>query len=576
MPVRNNDIATVFNEIADYLEIEGENPFRIRAYQNAARTIRGLGTELKDMVADNADLTELQGIGKELDAKIHEIVETGTAKALIKLQERIPKTVLEILRLPNLGPKRVRVLYHDLKIETLEQLSQAARKGRIRVLDGFGEKAEKAILDAIKTRAQKEKRFKLAEAKPYVDRLIDYLKKTPNVSKVVVVGSYRRARETVGDLDILVTAHKESPVMDRLAEYDEVGSILSRGSTRFSIVLRCGLQVDVRLVAQVSFGAALQYFTGSKAHNIVIRRLGQQRGLKINEYGVFRFEKRVAGNTEASVYRALDLPYIAPELRENRGEIEAAREKCLPNLVEFSDLKGDLHVHTDYTDGRNSLREMALAAKKRGYQYLAITEHSQRLKIAGGLDPQKLLKQMEEIDILNEALKGISLLKGIEVEILEDGRLDFADTVLAQLDLVVGTIHSHFGLSLQKQTERILRAMDHPYFTFLAHPTGRLINQREPYEADMMQIIGKARERGCFLELNANPKRLDLYDTYCQIAKSEGVLVAINSDAHQVNALDDIGFGVGQARRGWLEKGDVLNTRSSAQLRKLIKRTMGS
>jgi DNA polymerase (family 10) len=576
MPVRNNDIATVFNEIADYLEIEGENPFRIRAYQNAARTIRGLGTELKDMVADNADLTELQGIGKELDAKIHEIVETGTAKALIKLQERIPKTVLEILRLPNLGPKRVRVLYHDLKIETLEQLSQAARKGRIRVLDGFGEKAEKAILDAIKTRAQKEKRFKLAEAKPYVDRLIDYLKKTPNVSKVVVVGSYRRSRETVGDLDILVTAHKESPVMDRLAEYDEVGSILSRGSTRFSIVLRCGLQVDVRLVAQVSFGAALQYFTGSKAHNIVIRRLGQQRGLKINEYGVFRFEKRVAGNTEASVYRALDLPYIAPELRENRGEIEAAREKCLPNLVEFSDLKGDLHVHTDYTDGRNSLREMALAAKKRGYQYLAITEHSQRLKIAGGLDPQKLLKQMEEIDILNEALKGISLLKGIEVEILEDGRLDFADTVLAQLDLVVGTIHSHFGLSLQKQTERILRAMDHPYFTFLAHPTGRLINQREPYEADMMQIIGKARERGCFLELNANPKRLDLYDTYCQIAKSEGVLVAINSDAHQVNALDDIGFGVGQARRGWLEKGDVLNTRSSAQLRKLIKRTMGS
>jgi DNA polymerase (family 10) len=566
MPVRNNDIATVFNEIADYLEIEGENPFRIRAYQNAARTIRGLGTELKDMVADNADLTELQGIGKELDAKIHEIVETGTAKALIKLQERIPKTVLEILRLPNLGPKRVRVLYHDLKIETLEQLSQAARKGRIRVLDGFGEKAEKAILDAIKTRAQKEKRFKLAEAKPYVDRLIDYLKKTPNVSKVVVVGSYRRSRETVGDLDILVTAHKESPVMDRLAEYDEVGSILSRGSTRFSIVLRCGLQVDVRLVAQVSFGAALQYFTGSKAHNIVIRRLGQQRGLKINEYGVFRFEKRVAGNTEASVY----------ELRENRGEIEAAREKCLPNLVEFSDLKGDLHVHTDYTDGRNSLREMALAAKKRGYQYLAITEHSQRLKIAGGLDPQKLLKQMEEIDILNEALKGISLLKGIEVEILEDGRLDFADTVLAQLDLVVGTIHSHFGLSLQKQTERILRAMDHPYFTFLAHPTGRLINQREPYEADMMQIIGKARERGCFLELNANPKRLDLYDTYCQIAKSEGVLVAINSDAHQVNALDDIGFGVGQARRGWLEKGDVLNTRSSAQLRKLIKRTMGS
>ena len=575
MPVHNTDIARIFDEIADFLEIEGENPFRIRAYQNAARTIRGLGAELKNMVADNEDLTLLPGIGKELAAKIHEILETGTAKALIKLQERIPKTVLEILRLPNLGPKRVRVLYHDLKIETLEQLSQAARKGRIRALEGFGEKTEKAILEAIKARAQKETRFKLAEAKHYVYSLIEYLKKVPGVSKVVAAGSYRRSRETVGDLDILVTARKGSPVMDRFAEYDEVDNVLSKGLTRSSIVLRRGLQVDVRLVTQASFGAALQYFTGSKAHNIVIRRLGQQRGLKINEYGVFRFEKRVAGNTEASVYRALDLPYIPPELRENRGEIEAARDKRLPNLIEFSDLKGDLHIHTDYTDGRNSLREMALAAKKRGYKYLAVTEHSDRLKIAGGLDPPKLLKQMEEIDLLNEELKGLTLLKGIEVEILEDGHLDLADNVLAKLDLVVGTIHSHFGLSLQKQTERILRAMDHPYFTFLAHPTGRLINEREPYEVDMMQLISKARARRCFLELNANPRRLDLYDTYCQIAKSEGVLVAINSDAHQVNALDDIGFGVGQARRGWLEKDDVLNTRSLAQLRKLLKQTMG-
>ncbi len=575
MPVHNTDIARIFDEIADFLEIEGENPFRIRAYRNAARTVSGLGQELKDMVAAGEDLTQLPGIGKELAAKIHEILETGTAKALIKLQERIPKTVLEILRLPNLGPKRVRVLYHDLKIETLEQLSQAARKGRIRALDGFAEKTENAILEAIKARAQKEKRFKLAEVQIYVDSLIEYLKKVPGVSEVVAAGSYRRSRETVGDLDILVAARKGSPVMERFAEYDEVDNVLSKGLTRSSIVLRCGLQVDVRLVTQASFGAALQYFTGSKAHNIVIRRLGQQRGLKINEYGVFRFEKRVAGDTEASVYRALDLPYIAPELRENRGEIEAARAKRLPNLIEFSDLKGDLHIHTDYSDGRNSLREMALAANKRGFKYLAVTEHSDRLKIARGLDPPKLLKQMEEIDLLNEELKGLTLLKGIEVEILEDGRLDLADNVLGKLDLVVGTIHSHFSLSLQKQTERILRAMDHPYFTFLAHPTGRLINERDPYEVDMMQLICKARERGCFLELNANPRRLDLYDTYCQIAKSQGVLVAINSDAHQVNALDDIGLGVGQARRGWLEKDDVLNTRSLTQLRNLLKQTMG-
>ena len=575
MPVHNIDIANVFDEIADFLEIEGENPFRIRAYRNAARTVRGLGVELKDMVADNVDLTELPGIGKELAAKIREILETSTAKALIKLQTRIPKTVIEILRLPNLGPKRVRVLYHDLKIETLQQLSQAARKGHIRALDGFGEKTENAILEAIAAQAQKEKRFKVAEVKPYVDSLIEYLQKLPGVNDVVVAGSYRRCRETVGDLDILVTARKRSPVMDRFVEYDEVNNVLSKGATRSSVVLRCGLQVDVRRVAQDSFGAALQYFTGSKSHNIAIRRLGQQRGLKINEYGVFRFEKRLAGKTEASVYQMVDLPYIPPELRENRGEIEAARDERLPNLIEFSDLKGDLHIHTDHTDGRNSLREMALAAKKRGYKYLAVTEHSDRLKIAGGLDPPKLLKQMEEIDLLNEELEGITLLKGIEVEILEDGRLDLADNVLAKLDLVVGTIHSHFGLSLQKQTERIIRAMDHPYFTFLAHPSGRLINEREPYEVDMIQIIRKAQERGCFLELNANPRRLDLYDTYCQVAKAQGVLVAINSDAHKINALDDIGFGVGQARRGWLEKGDVLNTRSLTQLRKLLKQTMG-
>jgi len=575
MPVHNNDIADVFDEIADFLEIEGENPFRIRAYRNAAGTVRGLGDELKDMVADNADLTELAGIGKELAAKIREILETGTAKALSKLQARIPRTVLEILRLPNLGPKRVRVLYRDLKIETLQQLSQAARKGHIRALDGFGEKIENAILEAIEAQAQKEKRFKIAEAKPYVDSLIEYLQKVPGVKDVVAAGSYRRSRETVGDLDILVAARKGSPVMDRFLEYDEVKNVLSRGATRSSIVLRCGLQVDVRRVERASFGAALQYFTGSKSHNIAIRRLGQQRGLKINEYGVFRFEKRVAGKTEASVYRMVDLAYIPPELRENQGEIEAARDGRLPNLIKLSDLKGDLHCHTDYSDGRNNLREMALAAQARGHKYLAVTEHSDRLKIAGGLDPPKLLKQMEEVDRLNDALKGITILKGIEVEILKDGDLDLADHVLAKLDLVVGTVHSHFSLSLQKQTERILRAMDHPYFTFLAHPSGRLINEREPYEVDMIRLIHKARERGCFLELNANPRRLDLYDTYCQVARAQGVLVAINSDAHQVDALDHLGFGVGQARRGWLEKDDVLNTRSLPQLRKLLKKTMG-
>ncbi|MGD9132476.1 MAG: DNA polymerase/3'-5' exonuclease PolX, partial [Desulfobacterales bacterium] len=562
--------------IADFLEIEGENPFRIRAYRNASRTVSGLGAELKDMVADGEDLTKLPGIGKELAAKIHEILETGTAKALIKLQQRIPKTLIEILKLPNLGPKRVGVLYKDLKIKNLEQLSLAARKGRIRSLEGFGEKTEKAILEAVEARAQKEKRFKIAAVKPTVESLIDYLKKVPGVIDVVAAGSYRRSRETVGDLDILVTARKTSPVMKRFREYDEVADVLSGGTTRSSVILRSGLQVDVRLVEKSSFGAALQYFTGSKDHNIAIRRLGQQRGLKINEYGVFRFEKRVAGKTEESVYKAVDLPYIPPELRENRGEIEAAREERLPALVELKDLKGDLHIHTRATDGRNSLEEMALAAKKHGLKYIAITEHSDRLKVAGGLDSPQLMDQIDEIERLNDELKGMRILKGLEVEILEDGSLDLPDAVLARLDLVVGTVHSYYNLPLEKQTERILRAMDHRYFSMLAHPTGRLINEREPYQVDLTRVIRKARERGCFLELNSSPRRLDLYDVYCQAARAEGVLVSINSDAHSINDFNNLAFGVGQARRGWLEKDDVLNTRPLAQLRKLLKKTMGS
>ena len=576
MPVHNIDIANIFDEIADFLEIENENPFRIRAYRHAARTVRGLGSELKDMSAAGEDLTELPGIGKELAAKIHEILETGTAKALTKLQQRIPPSVTEILKLPNLGPKRVRILYHDLKITNLQELAKAARQGRIRTLEGFGEKIEKAVLDAVEARAQEEKRFKIDEASRYVDSLMDYLKKVPGVKDVVAAGSYRRARETVGDLDILITARKTSPLMERFVEYDEVAEVLAKGTTRSSVVLRCGLQVDVRRVEQASFGAALQYFTGSKDHNIAIRRLGQQRGLKINEYGVFRFEKRVAGRTEESVYQALDLPLIPPELRENRGEIEAARDRCLPDLIEFKDLKGDLHMHTRMSDGRNSLKEMALAAQQRGFKYIAVTEHSDRLKVAGGLDAPRLMQQIDEVDRLNDTLKGVTILKGIEVEILADGSLDLEDRVLARLDLVIGTVHSNFGLPLEKQTERILRAMDHRYFSMLAHPTGRLLNEREPYQVDIPRIIHKASDRGCFLELNSNPRRLDLYDIYCQMAKEQGVAVSINSDAHSINDFNYLAFGVAQARRGWLEKDDVLNTRSLTQLRKLLKRTMGS
>ncbi|MBI2780037.1 MAG: DNA polymerase/3'-5' exonuclease PolX [Gammaproteobacteria bacterium] len=574
MPIHNADVAAIFEEIANLLEIQGANPFRIRAYRNAARTVGELGRDIKTLLEKGEDLTQLPGVGDDLAAKIHEIVETGKCSMLDKLHKELPPAITELLKISGLGPKRVKALYHDLDVQTLEQLYRAAHDGRIRQLAGFGAKTEQRILESVKTHVTQARRFKLAVASQYADALAAYLQKAKGVGQVVVAGSFRRMKETVGDLDILVTAGPGSPVMERFAAYDEVKTVLSSGTTRSSVVLRSGLQVDLRRVDEESYGAALQYFTGSKAHNIAIRRLGQERGLKINEYGVFKGEERITGETEEAVYRAVGLPYIPPELREDRGEIEAARAGRLPHLVELHDLKGDLHAHTKATDGHNTVKDMALAAKARGFEYLAITEHSRRLTVAHGLDPQRLLKQIDEIDRLNSELKGITVLKGIEVDILEDGSLDLPDSVLERLDLVIGAVHSKFDLPRAKQTERILRAMDHPHFTILAHPTGRLLEQREPYDVDMLRIIRKAKSRGCYLELNAHPERLDLLDTQCQMAKEEGVLISINSDAHSTLDLDNLCFGVGQARRGWLEKKDVLNTRTLTALRALLRRTM--
>lgn len=574
MPVHNADIALIFEEIADRLEIQGANPFRIRAYRNAARNLTELPREARALLEKGEDLTQIPGIGEDLAAKIHEIVTTGRCSLLERLRRELPPAVTELLHIPGLGPKRVKALYHDLEVQTVEQLYRAARDGRIRSLPGFGEKTELNILQAVETHASQTRRFKLAVAAQYADALCAYLKNISGVGQVTVAGSFRRMRETVGDLDILVTAANGPRVISRFTAYDEVADVLSAGTTRASVILKSGLQVDLRVVPEESYGAALHYFTGSKAHNIAIRRIAQKHGLKVNEYGVFRGTQRIAGEDETSVYRSVGLPYIPPELREDRGEIEAAHEGRLPELVELADLRGDLHAHTRATDGHDSLRDMALAAKKLGLEYLAITEHSRRLTVAHGLDPLRLARQCEEIDELNTQLDGITLLKGIEVDILEDGSLDLPDEVLCRLDLVVGAVHSQFHLSRARQTERILRAMDHPHFTMLAHPSGRLIEQREPYDADMLRIIRHARNRGCFLELNAHPERLDLLDTHCQMAKEEGVLVSINSDAHSRYDFANLRYGVGQARRGWLEKDDVLNTRPLSVLRQILKRTM--
>ena len=574
MPTHNADIAAVFEEIADRLEIQGANPFRIRAYRNAARMLGELPQEARALLDKGEDLTRLPGIGDDLAAKIREIVETGHCSLLDRLRRELPPAVTELLQIPGLGPKRVKALYHDLEVQTVEQLYRAARDGRIRALPGFGEKTELNILQAVEAHASQTRRFKLAVAAQYADALTAFLRAIPGVEQVTVAGSFRRMRETVGDLDILVTATADSPVMQRFTAYDEVAEVLSAGTTRASVILKSSLQVDLRVVDATSYGAALCYFTGSKAHNIAIRRIAQHLGLKVNEYGVFRGSERIAGEDEVSVYQSVGLPYIPPELREDRGEIEAAHGGRLPNLVEFADLRGDLHAHTRATDGHDSLREMALAARALGLQYLAITEHSRHLTVAHGLDPLQLARQCEEIDRLNLEFDGITLLKGIEVDILEDGSLDLPDEVLGRLDLVIGAVHSQFHLSRAKQTARILRAMDHPHFTMLAHPSGRLIEQRDPYDVDMLRIIRHAKNRGCFLELNAHPERLDLLDSQCQMAKEEGVLVSINSDAHSTFDFANLRFGIGQARRGWLEKDDVLNTRTLAALRRLLKRTM--
>jgi DNA polymerase (family 10) len=576
MPVHNADIAAIFTEFADLLEIDGANPFRVRAYRNAARTLGELSRDVRGMLEQGADLTELPGIGDDLAGKIREIVATGRCAALDRLQRRIPHQVAELLKLPGLGPKRVRALYRELDIRTVAQLERAVRDGRLRKLRGFGPKTEQRLAEALAAHAAGPRRYKLAVASQYATALAEYLGLTPGVSDVVVAGSFRRMRDTVGDLDLVVATRDPIGVTRRFVAYDEVRDVVAKGPARSSVRLKSGIQVDLRVVEPQALGAALHYFTGSRAHVVALRRLGQGRGLKINEYGVYRGKDRLAGDTEESVFAAVGLPWIPPELREDRGEIEAGRAGTLPSLIETGDLRGDLHVHTRETDGHNTLAEMAEAARARGLEYLAITEHSQRLAMARGLDPARLAKQIDAIDELNDRLKGITLLKGIEVDILDDGSLDLPDRVLSRLDLVVGAVHSKFRLSRGRQTARILKAMDHPYFSLLAHPTGRLIGVRDSCELDMQRIVRHARQRGCFLELNAHPDRLDLLDVHCQMARDEGVLVAINSDAHSAQDFDNLRYGVGQARRGWLEKKDVLNARPLKSVQALLRKTMSS
>ena len=572
MSMLNGEIAAVFKEMADLLEIKGENPFKVRAYRNAARVVENMGKSLESLVKEGYDLTELPGIGHDLSEAIEEIVFSGKFSKLEELKKEIPQGLKELLSIEGLGPKRIRVLYEKFNVTSLEDLSKLAESGEIYKIKGFGPKLVSKILEGVKLAKKSGRRFRFDTAKPYAEDIKRYLFEFKGVIKVEVAGSYRRRKETVGDLDILVVAENWEEVSEYFVKYDKVKTVVSKGETRSTVILQNDLQVDLRSVSRESYGSALHYFTGSKAHNIKIRKMAQERGWKINEYGVFNEKnEKIAGEDEEGVYEKMGLCFIEPELREDRGEIEACLQNGLPDLIKREDIKGDLHIHSVYTDGKASIKEMALAASELGYEYIAVTDHSKHLTVAKGLDEERIKIQWEEIDRLNEELD-ITILKGIECDILEDGSLDLKDEILSSLDIVLGAVHYKFNLSKKEQTERVVKALKNPYLHVLAHPTGRLIGAREAFEMDMDEIFKVCREEGKVLEINAQPQRLDLNDIYAKAAKEAGIKFSISTDSHTRDCLSFMEYGVNQARRGWLEKEDVINALTLNELKRFLKR----
>jgi DNA polymerase (family 10) len=570
--IHNVAIAQVFSDMADLLEIKGDNPFRVRAYRTAARTVNGLSQDISELLANGEDLSRFPGIGKDLAKKIEEVAVSGHLEVLERLKKEVSPELIQLMKIAGLGGKRVSVLNKKLGVLTISDLERAAREHKICKIPGMGEKIERSILEGIAHEKEAGGRVMLFEAEEIAKRMTAHLGTLKEIEKMIVAGSFRRRKETVRDIDILVTGTDNPKIVEHFFSFPEVVKIISKGETRSTAALTSGIQLDIRIVPDESYGAALHYFTGSQAHNIGIRKRGVRLGLKINEYGIYRGDERIGGRDEMDVFKAVGLTFIEPELREDSGEIEAAEAGELPELVNLRDIKGDLHSHTIRTDGHSTLEEMVEAAIKRGYSYLAITDHSQRLAMAHGLTPADVAEQIDIIDKMNGSLKNFTILKGIEVDILEDGSLDLPNTILRELDVCVCSIHSKFNLSSEMQTERVIRAMDNPHFNILAHPTGRLINNRAPYEIDMERVMEAAKERGCFLEVNAYPDRLDLTDFHCRMAKSMGVRISIDTDAHSVSDLDFMRFGVGQARRGWIEKTDVINTRNLKEILKLMKR----
>jgi DNA polymerase (family 10) len=570
--IENIEIAKLLDEVGDLLEIQEANPFRVRAYRNAVRTVEDLAQPLQRMVAEEADLTELPGIGKEMARHITELVTTGEMSVLEELRAEVPSTLVQIMRLPGVGPKSARKLWDELGIETVEELRAAAEEGRVAELKGFGEKKQAQILSGIEQFHRHAARYRLDEADQFVEPLVAYLRELESVERLEVAGSYRRRRETVGDIDVLVLSEEPESVMQHFVAYPSVDRVLAAGGTRGSVVLRSGLQVDLRVVPEESYGAALVYFTGSKEHNIELRQRALDRGRTLSEYGVFELVagsedepgphagRQLAGRTEEEVYASVDLPLILPELREARGEIGAAERGELPDLLDLGDVRGDLQMHSTWSDGKNSVEEMLEGCVALGYEYFAITDHSTALAMIEGLDEESLRRQLIEIEELSERHPEIRILRSMEVDILADGTLDLSDEMLEALDLVVVSIHSLFRLPTARQTARVLKALQHPEADVFAHPTARLINKRDPVDFDVEEVLACAAEAGVALELNANPHRLDLRDTHLLLAKELGAKIVISTDAHRVEDLSLMPYGVEQARRAWLERDDVLNT----------------
>ena len=561
MSIQNNDITILLRKIADLLSIKGADEFRIRSYRDAASTIEKLNEDLNDKVQKGDDLTELPDIGDSIADKIKEIVKTGSLDQLQKLEKEVPPQLTELLNIEGLGPERVNDLYRELNIESMDDLEEAVKNEKIRDIEGFGTKTEDKIRKELKRKRSQADRTLYSKAEEYAVPLIKYMRENKEVKKAEIGGSFRRKKETIGDLDILVAGDEAESISDHLKSFENVEEVIKEGESRTSVLLQSGLRVDLAIVKEKQFGSALQYFTGSKEHSIKLRERAAGRDLKLNEYGVFDADdKRIAGKTEDEVYECLGLEFIEPELRENNGEIKAAENGDLPKLINADDIKGDLHMHTTYTDGDHSIEEMAQAAIEAGHDYIAITDHSKRVSVAGGLDADELRESWKEIDKINEKIDEITILKGLEVDILKDGTPDLADDVLKEADICIASVHYHLDLDIEEQTERIIRVLENHPIDILGHPTGRLIQEREEMKLDMERIMDTAAEQNVFMEINSNPHRLDLKPEFIRLAKQKGVMCVISTDAHNTAELTNQKYGLFQARRGWLEKDDVLNT----------------